>query len=118
MSQTPATDHRLGFTSLEEETAVDSLPVVGEVPGWLTGALVRVTPAKLEVGERRLDHWFDGLAMLNRFGIADGRVSYKSRFIDSMAYRDAQRASGAGAALPPTLAGRCSSACSRCSPRT
>jgi beta,beta-carotene 9',10'-dioxygenase len=90
MSQTPTTDHRLGFTSLEEETAVDSLPVTGQLPGWLSGALVRVTPAKLEVGERRLDHWFDGLAMLNRFGIAAGRVSYKSRFIDSVAYRDAR----------------------------
>jgi len=90
MSQTPKTDHRLGFTSLEEETAVDSLPVTGQLPSWLSGALVRVTPAKLEAGERRLDHWFDGIAMLNRFGIADGRVSYKSRFIDSMAYRDAQ----------------------------
>ena len=76
MSQTPKTDYRLGFTSLEEETAVDSLPVTGQLPGWLSGALVRVTPAKLEVGERRLDHWFDGLAMLNRFGIADGRVAY------------------------------------------
>jgi len=90
MSQTQKTDYRLGFTSLEEETAVDSVPVTGELPAWLSGALVRVTPAKLEVGERRLDHWFDGIAMLNRFGIADGRVSYKSRFIDSVAYRDAQ----------------------------
>jgi beta,beta-carotene 9',10'-dioxygenase len=90
MSQTSKTDYRLGFTSLEEETAVDSLPVTGQLPAWLSGALVRVTPAKLEVGERRLDHWFDGIAMLNRFGIADGRVSYKSRFIDSVAYRDSQ----------------------------
>src|ERR671915_1291866 len=88
MSQTPTTD--LGFTSLEEETAVDSLPVGGELPAWLTGALVRVTPAKLEVGERRVDHWFDGLAMLNRFGFADGRVSYGSRFIHSRAYREAE----------------------------
>jgi beta,beta-carotene 9',10'-dioxygenase len=90
MSQAQGTDHRLGFTSLEDETAVDSLPVAGELPPWLSGALVRVTPAKLEVGERRLDHWFDGIAMLNRFGIANGRVSYKSRFIDSVAYRDAK----------------------------
>jgi beta,beta-carotene 9',10'-dioxygenase len=90
MSQTSKTDYRLGFTSLEEETAVDSLPVTGQLPAWLSGALVRVTPAKLEVGTRRLDHWFDGIAMLNRFGIADGRVSYKSRFIDSVAYRDSQ----------------------------
>jgi carotenoid cleavage dioxygenase-like enzyme len=90
MSQTSKTDSRLGFTSLEEETAVDSLPVTGQLPAWLSGALVRVTPAKLEVGERRLAHWFDGLAMLNRFGFADGRVSYRNRFIDSVAHRDAK----------------------------
>ena len=52
---------------------------------------MRVTPAKLEVGERRVDHWFDGLAMLNRFGFADGRVSYQSRFIRSHAYREAEQ---------------------------
>jgi beta,beta-carotene 9',10'-dioxygenase len=86
---TLTTDARLGFSSLDEETAVDRLPVTGEVPGWLTGALVRVTPALLEVGGRRLAHWFDGLAMLNRFGFADGAVSYRSRFVDSHAYRDA-----------------------------
>ena len=52
---------------------------------------MRVTPALLEVGDRRLDHWFDGLAMLNRFGFADGRVSYGSRFIESRAYEDAKQ---------------------------
>jgi beta,beta-carotene 9',10'-dioxygenase len=84
------TDHSLGFTSQDEETAVERLPVSGEVPAWLTGALVRLTPALLEVGGRRLAHWFDGVAMLNRFGFADGRVSYASRFIESHAYRDAK----------------------------
>ena len=85
------TDFSLGLTSQDEEVMVDRLPVSGTVPAWLTGALVRVTPALLEVGDRRLDHWFDGLAMLNRFGFADGRVSYGSRFIESRAYEDAQR---------------------------
>jgi beta,beta-carotene 9',10'-dioxygenase len=89
-SQTPRTDFRLGFQSLDEETSVDSLPVSGRLPDWLGGALVRVTPAKLDVGDRRLDHWFDGIAMLNRFGFADGRVSYANRFIESRAYRDSQ----------------------------
>ena len=84
------TNHRLGFTSQDEETAVDRLPVTGDVPPWLTGALVRVTPALLEVGDRRLAHWFDGIAMLNRFGFADGRVSYASRFLESRAYEDAK----------------------------
>jgi carotenoid cleavage dioxygenase-like enzyme len=91
MSQTTTTDTFLGFTSMEEETAVERLPVSGRVPAWLTGALVRVTPAKLEAGERRVDHWFDGLAMLNRFGFADGRVAYRSRFVRSRAYAEAER---------------------------
>ena len=85
LSHAQATDHRLGFTSQEEEIAVDTLPVSGELPPWLGGALVRVTPAKLDT----VDHWFDGLAMLNRFGFSEGRVSYKSRFIRSRAYAEA-----------------------------
>jgi carotenoid cleavage dioxygenase-like enzyme len=91
LSHGGATEHRLGFRSLEEETSVEGLPVHGELPGWLTGALVRVTPALLEVGERRVEHWFDGLAMLNRFGFADGRVSYRNRFIQSRAFESARR---------------------------
>ena len=83
-------DYRLGFTSQDEETRVERLPVTGAVPAWLTGALVRVTPALLEVGGRRLAHWFDGIAMLNRFGLADGRVSYASRFLQSRVYQDAK----------------------------
>lgn len=34
-------------------------------------------------------HWFDGLAMLHRFTIADGRVSYGNRFLESRSYRAA-----------------------------
>jgi beta,beta-carotene 9',10'-dioxygenase len=84
------TDYGLGFTSQDEETRVERLPLSGELPAWLTGALVRVTPALLEVGGTRMAHWFDGIAMLNRFGFADGGVSYASRFIESRAYRDAK----------------------------
>lgn len=51
---------------------------------------MRVTPAKFEIGERRVNHWFDGLAMLNRFGFAGGGVSYASRFLDTRAYRGAR----------------------------
>jgi beta,beta-carotene 9',10'-dioxygenase len=90
LSQTQGTDYRLGFQSLDEETAVDRLPVSGELPAWLTGALVRVTPALFEIGDRRVTHWFDGVAMLNRFGFVDGSVSYKSRFLDSCALADAK----------------------------
>jgi carotenoid cleavage dioxygenase-like enzyme len=88
---TAHTDYRLGFTSQDEETSADRLPIAGAVPAWLTGALVRVTPALLDVGGRRVAHWFDGVAMLNRFGFADGRVSYGSRFLESRAYEGAKQ---------------------------
>ena len=96
LSQIPTTDYRLGFQSQEEETAVERLPVQGDVPPWLTGSLMRVTPAKLESGDKRVGHWFDGLAALNRFGFADGKVSYRSRFLDTKAYRAAQAGDAPG----------------------
>ena len=48
---------------------------------------MRVTPALLDPGGKAVRHWFDGLAMLNAFTIADGGVSYGSRFIQSREYR-------------------------------
>ena len=56
ISQTATTDHRLGFTSLEEETAVDSLPVVGEHCSdteELVQALEDGSAAALDRGHRR-----------------------------------------------------------------
>ena len=81
---------RLGYETLDEEVALDSLPVRGALPEWLSGTLVRVTPAKYEAGEHPAGHWFDGLAMLNKFSFADGRVSYANRFLESRDYRHAR----------------------------
>ena len=36
-----------------------------------------------DTGEKRLRHWFDGLAMLHRFRFAEGSVSYSNRVLDS-----------------------------------
>jgi beta,beta-carotene 9',10'-dioxygenase len=74
-------DFRLGFEEPTAEIEVADLPVQGELPGWLTGSLVRVTPAKFEVGGKQLAHWFDGQAMLHAFGVAEGRVSYANRWL-------------------------------------
>jgi carotenoid cleavage dioxygenase-like enzyme len=88
----PTTDQDLtaGFESLDRETHVDRLPVEGRLPDWLQGTLVRTAPAKWEVGGRAMNHWFDGFAMLHRFGIGDGEVSYANRFLQTKAYRAAQ----------------------------
>jgi carotenoid cleavage dioxygenase-like enzyme len=56
----------------------------------LQGSLIRTGPAKWEVGERAMNHWFDGLAMLHRFSFAGGEVSYANRFLETRAYRAAR----------------------------
>jgi len=88
--RTQASDLTGGLESLEHETRIESLPVEGRLPDWLQGSLVRTGPAKWEVGERAMNHWFDGFAMLHRFGIADGEVSYANRFLETRAYRAAK----------------------------
>ena len=86
----PPKDLTGGFDSLDRETRVDSLPLEGRLPDWLQGSLVRTGPAKWEVGAQTMRHWFDGLAMLHRFGIAGGEVSYANRFLQTRAYRAAE----------------------------
>ncbi|WP_445151716.1 carotenoid oxygenase family protein [Baekduia sp. Peel2402] len=90
-----AVSHTLGFADQTEEVHVDALAVSGEVPTWLHGGLVRVTPAQMDFEKRSVSHWFDGMAMLNRFGFSgDGSVSYGSRFLDTNARREALASGG------------------------
>jgi beta,beta-carotene 9',10'-dioxygenase len=97
VSTIPSTAPTLGFSTLEHEVAVDELPLTGELPGWLSGSLLRTGPAKFEVGGtaaegggQHMRHWFDGLAMLHRFTIDGGRVSYGNRFLESRSYKAAR----------------------------
>jgi beta,beta-carotene 9',10'-dioxygenase len=87
---TEAVGFSKGFQSLETETRIESLPIRGVLPPWLRGSLIRTGPAKWEVGDRSMNHWFDGLAMLHRFSFAGGTVSYANRFLETRAYRAAQ----------------------------
>jgi beta,beta-carotene 9',10'-dioxygenase len=95
-----------GFADLDEEVALDEIPLKGQLPPWLSGSLVRVTPAKFELEGESIRHWFDGLAMLHRFGIEGGRVSYANRFLRSKAYERAQSGGriGQGFATDPCRA--------------
>ena len=90
-SVAPQSDHTLSFSSLTSERALDELPQSGEMPSWLSGSLLRTGPAMFEVGGRKMNHWFDGQAMLHRFTVADGRVAYANRFLQTRAYEAAQR---------------------------
>jgi carotenoid cleavage dioxygenase-like enzyme len=80
-----------GFLSLQSEGDHGPMSVSGAVPEWLQGSLFRVGPGKFEAGQQAMRHWFDGYAMLHRFDIADGAVSYANRFLQSRSYRAANR---------------------------
>jgi carotenoid cleavage dioxygenase-like enzyme len=81
----------LGFQTLDREVTDHELPLAGELPDWLDGALVRNGPAKFEVDDARVGHWFDGLGMLHRFDFGEG-VRYTNQFLRSETYRRATEA--------------------------
>ncbi len=84
-------DYRLGFSGIDAELSVAELPVRGTLPPWLEGTLVRNGPARFAIGTETYRHWFDGLAMLHRFDIRAGAVSYANRFLRSPAFLEAER---------------------------
>ena len=80
-------DYKKGFADQTKEIAIPSLEVEGVIPDWLSGTLVRNGPARFRLEDKTLNHWFDGLAMLHKFDIANGHVSYANKFLDTPALR-------------------------------
>uniref|UniRef100_A0AAQ6IU92 Beta-carotene 15, 15-dioxygenase 2, like n=1 Tax=Anabas testudineus TaxID=64144 RepID=A0AAQ6IU92_ANATE len=68
----------------------DPIPttVRGTIPTWINGSFLRNGPGKFEFGTDRYTHWFDGMALMHRFHICEGIVTYSSRFLrsDSFVY--------------------------------
>ena len=79
----------LGFDSIEEEHVGHDPNTVGSIPEWLSGSLYRNGPGTFETDQGSVNHWFDGLAMLQRFAFDAGSVSYSNRFLRTEAYRTA-----------------------------
>ncbi|XP_056298745.1 carotenoid-cleaving dioxygenase, mitochondrial [Pseudoliparis swirei] len=74
--------------SVEETPEPISTEVKGTIPSWLNGKLLRNGPGKFEFGNTHYNHWFDGMAMLHQFKIANGQVTYMSRFLNSDAFKN------------------------------
>jgi carotenoid cleavage dioxygenase-like enzyme len=61
--------------------------VSGEIPTWINGSLLRNGPGKLGFGGNSFKHLFDAAALLHRFNIANGKVTYQCRFLNSESYK-------------------------------
>ncbi|KAH8388452.1 hypothetical protein KR093_006574 [Drosophila rubida] len=55
----------------------------GHIPSWLNGSLLRNGPGSWKVGDMTFGHLFDCSALLHRFAIKAGRVTYQNRFVDT-----------------------------------
>jgi len=95
-------EYRAGFRTQNEEIANERLPVNGRFPHWLTGDFVGNGPGQFEAGDTELRHWFDPFAMLRRFRIDDGSVTYANRFVRSRDYEFAKREGGVRTPFPGT----------------
>ncbi|MGH6908844.1 MAG: carotenoid oxygenase family protein [Phenylobacterium sp.] len=69
------------FAPIRSEDDFD-LPVTGEIPAGLQGALFRIGPnPQYEPRDPQQHHWFGGDGMVHGFYVADGKVSYRNRYV-------------------------------------
>jgi beta,beta-carotene 9',10'-dioxygenase len=79
-------EHQAAFRTLNLETNFQGLPVEGQFPTWLNGALLRNGPGMLEAGTDLLGHQFDGPAVFHSFEFVNGKVNYANRYCRSSVY--------------------------------
>uniref|UniRef100_A0A8C6P8W6 Beta-carotene 15, 15-dioxygenase 2, like n=1 Tax=Nothobranchius furzeri TaxID=105023 RepID=A0A8C6P8W6_NOTFU len=73
-------------SSVEETPEPIPTTIKGTIPAWINGSFLRNGPGKFEFGDDRYNHWFDGMALMHRFHICQGSVTYCSRFLRSDSY--------------------------------
>ncbi|KAM4652429.1 carotenoid-cleaving dioxygenase, mitochondrial-like [Discoglossus pictus] len=78
------------FQSVQETPQPIPTKTTGTIPTWIKGNLLRNGPGKFEFGEDKYNHWFDGMALMHKFTIENGAVTYMSKFLESEAYKTNQ----------------------------
>jgi carotenoid cleavage dioxygenase len=93
------------FGPVNEEITADALEIVGQLPKELNGMYVRTGPNP-QFAPPGNYHWFDGDGMLHGVRIADGKASYRNRWVRTAGF-EAERAAGkalwGGLADPPDV---------------
>jgi len=75
-----------GFAPLRMECDAPDLVIQGEVPKDLNGTFYR-NGANPQFAPRGGYHWFAGDGMVHAFGIEDGRVSYRNRWVRTVKWK-------------------------------
>jgi len=74
----------IGYDSAPlEGFRADSVAIQGRIPAEINGALLRNGPSHHQVGGARYHHWFDADGMVQRYRIADGKLSHLGRYVET-----------------------------------
>lgn len=91
------------FAPVREETQLEDLRVIGELPRDMNGMFVRVGPNP-QFEPIGAYHWFDGDGMLHGVRVEDGKAAYRNRYVQTKGFeieRQRGRAIWSGLMEPP-----------------
>ncbi|KAK6745271.1 hypothetical protein RB195_011784 [Necator americanus] len=80
------------FENFENVEKVEECKLIGSVPPWLKGTMVRNGPGMFKIGDTEYRHWFDGMAYIQRYHFVDGKMYYSARYLESDDYKKNMKA--------------------------
>lgn len=98
MTDSPAAEYSMAdlfMRTMKEEcdTPVEG-EIVGNIPSWISGTVLRNGPGLFEFGGQKYNHLFEGMSAIHRFHLDKGKVTYSIKFLKSDRYNkntEAQR---------------------------
>ncbi|EYC06245.1 hypothetical protein Y032_0077g1103 [Ancylostoma ceylanicum] len=61
------------FENFENTGKPKECELIGSIPPWLKGTIVRNGPGMFKIGDTEYKHWWDGLAYIQRYHFVDGK---------------------------------------------
>jgi carotenoid cleavage dioxygenase-like enzyme len=79
----------LARSILKGQESPIEVAVKGTIPNWVNGTLFRNGPGRYRFGNNVYKHTFDGAAVVNKFQIQNGAVSFSNRLLNTNMYKKA-----------------------------
>uniref|UniRef100_A0AC35UHG6 Beta-carotene oxygenase 2 n=1 Tax=Rhabditophanes sp. KR3021 TaxID=114890 RepID=A0AC35UHG6_9BILA len=81
-------DNKTFFSNFEEVPTPIECDVKGTIPSWLHGALMRQGTGMFDFGNTTYNHWFDGLAYLQKYTFNEGKMTYIAKLLKGTSYTE------------------------------
>uniref|UniRef100_A0AC35UIB4 Beta-carotene oxygenase 2 n=1 Tax=Rhabditophanes sp. KR3021 TaxID=114890 RepID=A0AC35UIB4_9BILA len=81
-------DNKTLFSNFEEAPTSIECDVKGTIPSWLHGALMRQGTGMFDLGNTTYNHWFDGLAYLQKYTFNEGKTTYMAKLLKGTSYTE------------------------------